>query len=325
MKIIKPYIYIRADGSTQIGLGHIVRCSALAYMLKEDFEISFFCKEIPTSMQTELLENGFLVANIIDEEYFIEQLSNKAIVVLDGYGFDTDYQKKIKAKGCKLVCIDDMHDKEFVADLIINHAPGIVPQDYKAQSYTKFALGIEYTLLRPAFLEQAKKQRKIDKIETLLICYGGSDFKNLTQSTLKIALDFKEFLKIIVVTGSAYQISNGFLQLINSDKRIDYRNNLNEKQMLEAMLEADFAIVPASGILFEVLAAGCSVISGYYVENQKNIYDGFVGLNAIQIAEKFDVSSIVEAFKKNKLFNNSFVIDGRSNERILVEFNNLYK
>ena len=42
------------------------------------------------------------------------------IVVLDGYHFDTNYQTKIKQKGCKLVCIDDLHDKHFVADIIIH-------------------------------------------------------------------------------------------------------------------------------------------------------------------------------------------------------------
>jgi len=32
-------IYIRADGGKEIGLGHLVRCFALALMLKDDFEI----------------------------------------------------------------------------------------------------------------------------------------------------------------------------------------------------------------------------------------------------------------------------------------------
>ncbi len=58
------------------------------------------------------------------------------IVVLDGYHFGTNYQKQIKLKGAKLVCIDDMHDKEFVADLIINHIPRITPQDYNVQPFT---------------------------------------------------------------------------------------------------------------------------------------------------------------------------------------------
>ena len=29
-----------------------------------------------------------------------------------------DYQRAIKQKGCRLVCVDDMHDKHYVADVV---------------------------------------------------------------------------------------------------------------------------------------------------------------------------------------------------------------
>jgi len=318
---LKSKILIRTDGSPQIGLGHLVRCTSLAHMLKDDFEVTFFCKEIPETIEKELSENNFVLVRIEGEVQFFEQLQQQYIVVLDGYHFDTAYQKQIKAKGCKLVCIDDLHDQEFMSDLIINHAPGITPKDYNAQPYTKFALGLEYALLRPAFLEQAKKHRKIEKIETLIICFGGSDFKNFTQSTLQVASEFNQFNKIIVVTGAAYQATDSFRQLVSSDPRIDHRHNLNEKQMLAAMLEAELAIVPSSGILFEALAAGCVVISGYYINNQLAIYKGFREIESFFDIGRFaDLNKgIKEIFSKKR---RSFVksIDGKSNVRIRNQF-----
>jgi spore coat polysaccharide biosynthesis predicted glycosyltransferase SpsG len=244
--------------------------------------------------------------------------------VLDGYSFDTEYQKQIKAKRCKLVCIDDMHDKEFYADLIINHAPGIVPGDYKAQIYTQFALGLDYVLLRPSFLEQAKNERIFEKIETLLICFGGSDFKNLTLNNLKVALEFKEFKKIIVVTGAAYKISDDFIQLTQSDKRIDHRSNLDEKKILDAMLESELAIVPASGILFEVLASGCYVITGTYIDNQQNILKGFVALNAIKETKNLlNPQYELLNFFQNRIPQKQKYIDGNSKKRIIEKFRSL--
>src|ERR1700744_1135916 len=201
---MKPEIYIRADGSSKIGLGHIVRCTALAHMLKDNFKITFVCKEIPEQSKVDLQKSDFELILINTEEEFFKLLDLDKIVVLDGYDFDTNYQKKIKSTGCKLVCIDDLHDKEFVADLIINHAPGVKPKNYKAQLYTQFALGLDYALLRPAFLEQAKKERKIENIKTVLICFGGADFKNLTESTLQTVSQFKEFKNILVITGTSY-------------------------------------------------------------------------------------------------------------------------
>jgi len=145
-------IFIRADGSAKIGLGHLVRCNALAFMLKNDFQIFFVCKEIPDEIFTEITNNGFQVLTIDSEKDFFKILSKNEIVVIDHYGLGTNYQKQIKELGCKLVCIDDLHDKEFYADVIINHAEGILVEDYKCKSCTKLYLGINYALLRFPFL-----------------------------------------------------------------------------------------------------------------------------------------------------------------------------
>jgi RimJ/RimL family protein N-acetyltransferase len=142
-----------------------------------------------------------------------------------------------------------LHDQQFYADTIINHAPGITPQNYKAQSYTKYALGLEFVLLRPLFLRQASKKRVVKIYKTILICFGGSDFKSLTQKVLRIVLEFTEFRKIIVVTGAAFVVSEEFKDLISSNRRIDHRHSLAEEQMVIAMSEAEIAIVPNKQII----------------------------------------------------------------------------
>ncbi len=316
-------ISIRVDGNFNSGLGHLVRSSALAHMLNSNFDVSLFSIEIPESFERELAEKGIRVIRIKSEEEFFERLQPHHIVVLDGYHFNTAYQNLIKDIGCKLACIDDLQEMEFVADLIINPAPGINETDYKAQPNTKFALGLEYALLRPLFLKQAKKRRKLKKIQTLIICFGGSDIKNLTESTLNIALQFKQFKKIIVVTGAAYKTKSSFTHLVTSNPRIDYRHNLQEKQILAAMLEAELAIVPASGILFEALAAGCLAISGYYINNQMAIYKGFKDSNSIFDAGDFtNLSESIQAvFSAKSDFKK--VIDGLSDERFNQKFNSL--
>lgn len=319
---MKSEIYIRADGSPKIGLGHLIRCIALSHMLKNDFDIIFVSKEIPEKIKSELEESQFSLLEI-DDSVFFDLITPKDIVVLDGYHFDTNYQKKIKAKGVKLICIDDLHDKEFVADLIINHAPGVKPLDYKIEPYTQFALGAEYALLRPAFLEQAKKVRKIEKTETVLICFGGADYKNLTESVLNVILAFDEFKNIIVVTGFSYKYLKTLNQLIETDKRICHYHGVSEKEMLVIMLKSDVAIVPASGILYEVLIAGCKVISGYIVDNQIGIYKGFLGLNAFIDAKNFTSEYLINSLSKIKDNSNSRVLDGKSSYRLLEKIKNL--
>lgn len=122
---MKLPLFIRCDASTQIGMGHLVRCSALAEMLKEKFEITFFCKDIPASYKQGL---KFNITQILVEDDFLQHVNDQSIVVLDGYHFKGSYQRSIKNLGAILVCIVDFPDYDFLADLIINHAPSVNTQ-----------------------------------------------------------------------------------------------------------------------------------------------------------------------------------------------------
>ena len=180
----KPILKIRADGCSEIGLGHVVRCISLSHMLKNDFTIHFFALEIPNSIKIKITQNAWNVTVIEEESDFLKRLTEDEIVVLDGYQFDSDYQKEIKNRGSKLVCIDDFQDQYFYADLVINHAPGVIKENYDGEPYTKYLLGPNYALLRPEFLESKSpdKQDFSKGVKKLFVCFGGSDVKNLTFS-----------------------------------------------------------------------------------------------------------------------------------------------
>lgn len=321
----KSKIAIRADGGQQIGLGHLIRCIALAHMLKRNFEIFFYCKEIPDEILIEINSEGFNFYRLEHEEDFFEHISNNSITVLDGYSFNTDFQIKVKSTGSKLVCIDDLHKIEFVADLIINHSPGISPLEYKTQPYTQFALGLEYSLLRPVFLDQAKKKRIIREIKNVFICFGGSDPGNYTRKVLHTIIDYSYFRKIIVVIGPAYHDIESIESLIHSDFRIDLRQSLTSHKMLMVMKEAELAIVPSSGILYEAFAAGCKVISGKVMDNQIFFYENlkkeglFIDAGDFSDAKLKNAMSEVSTSPKG----HEKVIDGFAGSRILNLFDRL--
>jgi UDP-2,4-diacetamido-2,4,6-trideoxy-beta-L-altropyranose hydrolase len=316
---MKPKIFIRVDGSPQIGLGHLVRCTALALILKDDFEIIFFFKAIPESSSFDLQNSGFRCVQIKNEEDFLEHLTIDTIAVLDGYHFDTDFQKYVKAKGAKLVCIDDLHDKEFVADLVINHTPGISPHDYKASPHTQFALGLDYALLRPAFLEQAKKQRTSERNENVLICFGGSDPENQTLKILKELTQIKWIINIHVVIGNLYQEKKSLEKYINSfnDLNVFIHHSISADKFVEVMKQCQVGITSASVISLECLAIQLKLFVALLSDNQKYLYQGLINENY--------------AFKMDDFFNTDFtnlntakqIIDGYSRDRLIVKFNSL--
>ncbi len=252
-------------------------------------------------------------------------LKGDEIVITDGYWFGSNYQKAIKDKGCILICIDDLMEHEFYADLIINHAPGIVPNNYFAQHYTRFALGLDFAILRPSFLQQAKEEIVRAPKSCLFICFGGSDFLNLTIPSLQVVLDTCSFEKISIVTGSGYKHNDELTVYVNMDKRIVWYQNLGEQELLAVMLQSGVALVPSSGILYECLAVGCEVISGYYTDNQKNIYKGFLESGTIFGCDDFSLLSVY--MEKYLIECDNFyhpkVIDGFSGVRIAALINDL--
>jgi UDP-2,4-diacetamido-2,4,6-trideoxy-beta-L-altropyranose hydrolase len=324
---MRSKIFIRADGNRQIGLGHIVRCIALAQMLQENFNITFFCKEVPEKIINEIENLSFGFFKIESEDDFLNLLTDQIIVIVDHYGLDTSYQSLIKRKGCKLICIDDLHNKLFFADIIINHAPNIEPSDYKAQLYTQYVLGLDYVLLRPAFLERAKNNINFKAIQTAFVCFGGADIKNITQIAVEVLKNDARFKKIIVVTGLVYSHFHQLNQSVKNDPRFFFYQSVDPDMMVDLIAESQLAIVPASGILQEVLAVGCKIVSGMYVQNQKYVFENYKALGAFESAEDFSHNSLI--FAINESFENGKprekFIDGYSKDRIFNIFNQLSK
>lgn len=284
--------------SAQVGLGHVTRCLALAYMLRNDFTISFCCPVGSQEIVNSIDSYGFNFLFTENTADSIDTLSGEEIVVLDGYSFRVEEQIAIRDKGCILVCIDDIHTNSFVADVIFNHAPIVRPSEYQTAAYTQFALGLDYVLLRPAFLDAETAQRtRSNNAETLLISFGGSDPGNLTSQTLKIAIGFDEFKRINVITGLGYRQLDS-LQPFLADKRIRHFHAVSETEMADLMFQADIILVPSSGVLYEAIASGANVITGMYKENQRLLYRHLKDLYQLGDAGSFQEQEIVDALKK---------------------------
>lgn len=325
-------IIFRADGSSEVGLGHMFRMFALVEMYREKFDFVFVTKEnstldvIPTNYKTLLVpqeidyqeEPVWLAKNFSSKEY---------IVIADGYEFTSSYQKKIKEQGFFLMYIDDLTLELMYADIVVNHAIHVQPKDYKAQSYTKFALGSDYAMLRPKFLQAAQQRRKIKKIDSAFVCFGGGDIFDYSFKVTQALLQTNYFQKIHIVLGGAYSHKNIFVLAEQNQKTFLYQN-LDETELYNLMRECDYAIVPASTILYEVCCVKMPVISGYYVDNQKEIYHAMVknglvcGMGNI---ENFTANEFQDFFVKNIFAIDAKVmmqkqkkfLDGKSKDRFL--------
>jgi UDP-2,4-diacetamido-2,4,6-trideoxy-beta-L-altropyranose hydrolase len=288
--ITKRTIHFRADGGPTIGMGHFMRSLALAEMLNQRFHCVFatcspseFQKSEIEKVCQELLE---LPNNDNHFELFLEKLNGSEIVVLDNYYFNTEYQIAIRNKGCKLVCIDDLHDKHFVADIVINHAEGIEKTDYSVEPYTQLCLGYKFALLKKEFLEEIIPDEK--KEFSCLVMIGGSDPLNITVKLLSLIENYPFKLPVAVVIGPTFQ-----------EKELDQFTNTKLYKAVDAatvyklMRQSKFGILPASTVAIESCAARLPFICGHFVTNQNGIYEGIRKNNlAICIGDYLTIDKI---------------------------------
>ncbi|HAZ03490.1 MAG: UDP-2,4-diacetamido-2,4,6-trideoxy-beta-L-altropyranose hydrolase [Bacteroidetes bacterium GWF2_42_66] len=267
----KRTIIFRADGSPTIGMGHFIRTLALAEMLNKHFHCIYATRR-PTSYQINEIEKVCheridLPKDDSHFEYFLSLLTGNEIVVLDNYYFDTDYQHSIKAKGCKLVCIDDMHDKHYVADVVINHAEGIGHEAFSMDSGTKLLSGYKYALIRKEFREQ--NQIPCKNKYSCMVMMGGADPLGITNKIIH-SLQQIEFDKPIAVVNGIAKKNNP----VQVGDKFRFFDKLNAKEISQLMMESDFGILPASTVAIEACAVRLPFICGYFVDNQKEIYKG---------------------------------------------------
>jgi UDP-2,4-diacetamido-2,4,6-trideoxy-beta-L-altropyranose hydrolase len=295
----KNKIYFRADGSTDIGMGHIIRSLALADMLKDEFDCIFVTRFVNDYIIKEIQKSCSSYLKLSEKknkhfEEFITHLKEEDTVVLDNYFFTTEYQKQIKAIGCKLVCVDDMHDKHYVADVVINHAIGLREEQFSIESYTKLCLGWNYALLRKPFLNVIPRKRIEQK--RCLVCIGGADKQNITTNIVRLLEEVESVEVIDVILGAAFLFKKELEKVIsNSIKKVNVFSSLSAIDMVERMQIADFGILPASSISLEAAAVGMPFLVGYYVDNQEEYY-----YNLTRIIKNIGIGNLSETHKFNK-------------------------
>lgn len=262
---MKKRILFRADAGAEIGYGHFIRTLALADMLKDDFDCAFYTQAPSEYQRKECAKVCPLVELPADEtrfQVFLDGLQGDEIIVLDNYFYTTEYQKAIKDKGCKLVCIDDMHDKHYVADAVVNHGP-VTEDEFDCEPYTKLYFGDGYKLLRKPFLQPlSNKQRN----NTAIVNLGGADPFKLTDKVVSLLLQAGTPYHVLVILGDTVYLSE------ENREKVEVRSRLSAEQIAELFETSAFGILPASTVSIEASSRGLPLLTGYQVDNQEEGY-----------------------------------------------------
>jgi len=268
-----PRLVIRADASTQIGAGHLMRCLALAQAWQDAGGRVVFLMAMETpALEARLRSEGMEVIHLpvqpgstddaIRTADFAHQVGADWVVV-DGYHFGADYQRIIKDSGLRLLFIDDIgHAEHYSADLVLNqniHAhEGLYPN---REPYTRLLLGTRYVLLRREFLKWRGWKREIPGVaRKVLVTMGGSDPDNVTLKVVQALqqVDMDGLEAIVVVGGSNPHYEE--LQSAVQDSRFPIRLESNVVDMPKLMAWADVAVSAGGSVIYELAFMGVPII-----------------------------------------------------------------
>ena len=299
-------ILFRADSSSSIGTGHIMRDLVLASQYKKD-NIIFATRNLKGNMNNKIIESGYnieiLNSNNIDEVNNIITKYNIDFVVIDSYDIDFKYEKELKTNNpkIKILSFDDTYEKHY-CDILLNHNIGANPKKYKklVSRNCELRCGEKYTLLRDEFIKEKKKKRKIisniNPLKTIFIAMGGTDYGNLNIKILKTIKKFDN-IKVNLVTTKANENLKNLKKYVKGKKWITL--HVNSNKIAKLMNKSDFAIITPSVIINEVYFMEIPFIAIKTVNNQKGIYK-YLKNKKMNIMKEFSKNKLEKYIKKFK-------------------------
>jgi UDP-2,4-diacetamido-2,4,6-trideoxy-beta-L-altropyranose hydrolase len=268
MSKIKTILF-RADSSSKIGLGHIMRDLVLAAeYAKKGHKIIFATQNLKGNINHKIIKSGYqlktLKSNSKKELVKLIQKLKVDLLVFDHYKITYKKEKYIKEKrDLKILAFDDTYEKHH-CDILLNHNISADKKRYKnlVPKDCKVYCGSKYTLLRDEFIQEKKKK-------TVFIAMGGADHSNINIKILDVLQKFED-IKVHLVTTSANSNLQELQAYVKKKKWI--KLHLNSTQLAKLMKKSDFAIITPSVTLNEVVYMELPFIAIQTAKNQKDIY-----------------------------------------------------
>lgn len=292
-------VAIRVDAGPYIGVGHVMRCCALAdYIRDSGNDVVFICRAHEGHMGNYLIAKGYKV-HMLPMENSISQRSENNFsasleedlsqtidvlkgaswewLIVDHYDIDHHWLANVRACVDYILVIDDLANRHYDCDLLLDQTYGRKASDYYplVPANSEVLTGSKYAILRPEFAElrsQSIRRRQHSQLTHLLITLGGGEQQEMLNRIIEALAEssLPETCRITMVVGAA---SNGLYTLKESVKKlkwdIDVRQNVS--QMGELMVCSDLVIGAAGTTSWERCCLGVPTLMLVLADNQKKI------------------------------------------------------
>lgn len=213
-------VAIRADASSAIGSGHVVRCKALADELRrQGADVRFVCRDASGHLMAQLAAERFAVAALRARASTEGEDATETIAALDGfrpdwlvvdhYGLGEAWESQVGGYAERLFVIDDLAARTHVCHTLLdqNWCDGTIRHLYASlvPASCRRLFGPLYALLHPSFAQLRLGRLPRDgRVRRVLVSFGGADSLDQTTTVLRALRSVNHAeLHIDVVVGPA--------------------------------------------------------------------------------------------------------------------------
>ncbi len=179
-------------------------------------------------------------------------------VVIDGYRFNSAFQRQIRSAGHRLLCVDDEAAcAEYVADLVLNQNLNARASWYRAREEEHLLVGPKFCLLRREFARWRDWKRTIGSdARRIFITLGGSTPVELGIRVIEALelLPVDDMSAVFVVGGSTRNVAPLQQYARRSKVKISFTTDVTDMAVM--MSEADVAISAAGSTCWELCLLG---------------------------------------------------------------------
>ena len=259
-------LLIRADSSSTVGLGHIMRDLVFAAQYPQD-TVRFACQNLSGNIIDRIpYPVHILGSNDPDELIALIREQRIDMVVFDHYGIDETFEKHVKeTTGVTILSFDDTYEAHH-CDILLNHNISADAARYRGlvPPQCELRCGAEYTLIRDEF--KTEKPIKREKYYDIFISMGGTD---PTNATMKILSSLSDDLRVCVVTTSANIHLDELKAFLSTRKNTTLE--IDSARIAQLLHQSRLAIIPPSVMVHEVLFMEIPFIALQTAPNQEDM------------------------------------------------------
>lgn len=233
------------SGNNEIGLGHVYNTLLIANDILEH-DVIFLVDEKSEMAYQKIASKNY---NVFIQKYpdLIDdiKLISPDIVINDKLDTTSDYIKRLKEFGIKVINFEDLGSGAKEADITIN---AIYPENEVIKNHY---FGYKYFLLRDEFI--LTKSTEVNReVKEVLVSFGGVDPNNLTKKVLQsiYSESIRRNIKINVVTGFGYRQHE---ELLEFSKVAVHKNVQN---ISDYMKRSDIIFTSAGRTTYEIASLG---------------------------------------------------------------------